>query len=139
MRGFMKNIILAFMLLAVCGGTTALPAQRFPANYSVTSKRVKFLRGRTTAVIRGVARTTRIYEYVLKARAGQTMTVHLTSSNNGVEFTIFGPNGSEPEGALGVHDWSGTLESSGDYKITLINNRSRVSRNPSYTLEVNIR
>ena len=139
MRGFIKNVILAFFLLGVCGGTTALSVQRFPADYPITSKRVKFLRGRTTAVIRGVARTPGIYEHVLKARAGQTMTVHLTSSNNGVEFTIFGPNGSEPEGALGVDDWSGTLASSGDYKITLINNRSRRSRNPSYTLEVNIR
>ncbi|CAN5879684.1 PPC domain-containing protein [soil metagenome] len=135
----MKNVTLAFILLVICGGTTARSVQRFPAEYPITSKRVKFLRGHTTAVIRGVARTPGIYEYVLKARAGQTMTVHLTSSNNGVEFTIFGPNGDEPEGALGVDDWSGTLEASGDYKITLINNRSRISRKPSYTLEVNIR
>lgn len=67
------------------------------------------------------------------------MTAHLVSPNDGVEFTIFAPDGSNPDGALGTDDWSGSLNASGDYKITLINNRSRKSRNPTFTLQVNIR
>ncbi len=135
----MRSPILAAILIVTCFVAVVLPRQRFPANYPVKSKRVKFQRGRTTAVIRGVARTPGIYENVVTAKAGQNMTVHLTSSNDGVEFTVFGPNGSDPEGALGVDDRTGILEASGDYKITLINNRSRKGRNPSFTLEVNIR
>lgn len=135
----MRRMMTLLILLCLNVDSSALPSQRFPENYPVTSKRVRFQRGRTTAIIRGVARTPGIYDYILGARAGQTMSVHLTSSNDGVEFTIIGPDGTEPDGALGVKDWSGTLEASGDYKIVLINNRSRKSRNPSYTLEVTIR
>jgi hypothetical protein len=136
----MRNLILCFLLLFSNGGASAESLhQRFPENYPVTSRRIRFPRGRTTAVIRGVARTPGIYEYVLKARAGQTMSAHLVSSNDGVEFTIFAPDGSSPDGALGTVDWSGSLDASGDYKIALINNRSRKSRNATFTLEVNIR
>ena len=135
----MTNIVLTFLLLVSNVGPVAHSLQRFPENYPVTTRRIKFPRGRTTAVIRGVARTPGIYEYVLKARANQTMTAHLVSSNDGVEFTIFAPDGSNPEGALGTSDWTGNLNASGDYKIALINNRSRKSRNPTFTLEVNVR
>jgi hypothetical protein len=114
-------------------------AQRFPANYPIHRKTIKFQPGRTTAIVRGVARTPGIYEYHLRARAGQHMTVHLTSSNKGVELSIYDPSDQNLDGALGVDDWEGTLETSGDYNITLINNRSRVARNPSFVLEVTIR
>ena len=67
------------------------------------------------------------------------MTVHLTSSNKGVELSIYGPNDENPDGALGVDDCEGNLDTSGDYKIILINNRSGVARNPTYTLEVTVR
>jgi hypothetical protein len=136
----MKLVIVLVTASLVFGlNVIARPLQRFPANYPIHSKQVKFRRGRTTSVIRGAAKTPGIYEYVLRAKAGQYMTVHLTSSNKGVEFSIFGPDGHDPDGALGVDDWEGRLESSGDYKITLINNRSKVSLNPTYVLEVAIR
>jgi hypothetical protein len=136
----MKSKILLVIVSLVLGVTViARPSQRFPADYPVHSKRVNFQRGRTTSVIRGVARTPGIYEYVLRAKSGQHMTVHLTSSNKGVEFSIFGPNGRDPHGGLGVDDWEGGLESSGDYKITLINNRIKITRNPTYVLEITVR
>lgn len=67
------------------------------------------------------------------------MIVHLSSSNDGVEFSVETPAGEWAENALGVTDWSGVLEHSGDYKILLTNNRSRGRRNPRYTLEVTVR
>ena len=100
---------------------------------------MRFQRGKTTTVIRGVARTPGIYEWVLRAKAGQHMTVHLTSSNKGVELSIYGPNDKNPDDALGVYDWEGDLANSGDYKITLINNRDGRPQNPTYTLEVTVR
>jgi hypothetical protein len=135
MKGLYASVIVLMLALSI----PILAGQRFPANYPVTSKRIHFQRGRTTAIVKGVARTPGIYEYILGANEGQTMSVHLTSSNKGVEFTIFAPNGSEIDNALGVDDWSGQLTSSGDYKITLINNRPRAEKNHSYTLEVTIR
>src|SRR6266550_581893 len=126
----MKTLTLLVILsLASCGTVRSLSAQRFPANYPIHSQRVRFQRGRTTAIIHGVARTPGIYEYVLRVKAGQHMTVHLTSSNRGVELSIFGPSDKTPDGALGVADWEGNVTTAGDYKITLINNRSHVARN----------
>ncbi len=136
----MKTLTLLVILsVAGCGDALGVPVQRFPANYPKHTQRVRFQPGRTTAIIRGVARTPGIYEWVLRVKAGQHMTVHLTSSNKGVELSIFGPNDENPDGALGVNDWGGNLNTSGDYKITLINNRSHVARNPTYTLEVTVR
>ena len=131
--------ILLLLAIISFGATFEADAQRFPANYPIHRKTIKFQRGRTTAIIRGIARTPGIYEYHLRARAGQQMTVHLTSSNKGVEFSIYGPNDENLQAALGVDDWEGTLETSGNYNITLINNRSRAARNPSFVLEVTIR
>lgn len=126
-------------LLLVIGTPLAAVAQRFPANYPIHSQIVRFQPGHTTAIIRGIARTPGIYEYHLRARAGQHMTVHLTSSNKGVELIINDPNNTALKNALGVDDWEGTLETSGDYNFMLINNRSRVALNPSFVLEVTIR
>ena len=136
MKTFTLLVILA---LASCGTVVGVSAQRFPANYPIHSQRVRFQRGRTTAIIRGVARTPGIYEYVLRVKEGQHMTVHLTSSNKGVELSIYGPHDKNPDDALGVYDWEGDVDTSGDYKIILINNRTHVARNPTYTLEVTVR
>ena len=136
----MKTLTLLVILsLAACGAVIGVAAQRFPANYPIHTQRVRFQRGKTTTVIRGVARTPGIYEWVVRAKAGQHMTVHLTSSNKGVELSIYGPNDVNPDDALGVYDWEGDLDTSGDYKITLINNREGRPRNPTYTLEVTVK
>ena len=132
----LKRLLLVALAILLFASSVAI-GQRYAG--PVTRSRVKFARGRTTAVIKGIARTLGTYEYVLGVRSGQTMSVHLTSSNNGVEFSVEPPNGDSVDDALGVMDWSGELEYSGDYKILVTNNRSRVQKNPSYTLEVTIR
>ena len=80
--------VLSLVLVGIIsfGVTFEVSAQRFPANYPIHRKTIKFQRGRTTAIVRGVARTPGIYEYHLRARAGQHMTVHLTSSNKASNF-----------------------------------------------------
>ena|ERR1700736_957875 len=122
----MKTLTLLVILsLASCVTGTGVAAQRFPANYPKHTQRVRFQRGETTTVIHGVARTPGIYEWVLRGKTGQHMTVHVTSSNKGVELSIYGPHDENPDDALGVYNWEGELEVSGDYKIILINNRER--------------
>jgi len=131
--------LLAILSLASCGTANGVLAQRFPANYPKHTQRVKFQRGKTTTVIRSVARTPGIYEWVVRARAGQHMTLHLTSSNKGVELSVYGPKDENPDDALGVYDWEGDLGISGDYTIILINNREGGPRNPTYRLEVTVK
>lgn len=81
----MTTTRLNYLVPAVLGilslTSSAALGQRFVG--PVTTKRVKFEKGRTTAVIKGIARTPGTYEYALRGRSGQVMTLHLTSSNKG--------------------------------------------------------
>lgn len=110
-----------------CGGMSDAPARR-----------VRFARGRTTAILKGAVVRGTTDRYKLGARAGQTMTVHITSREKNAVFQIYTPTGETLEGAgemSDAMDWSGELPESGDYVIAVGGTRG----NASYTLEVTIR
>jgi hypothetical protein len=121
------GLILCLVLLI----TTVTAAQR-------VTQRVRFARGRTTAVLKGsVVRGTQ-NRYILGARRGQTMIVHITSREKNAVFTILGPDGTALEGTeegVDATDWTGDLPLSGDYAIWVSPSRG----NATYTLEVTIR
>ena len=96
-------------------------------------KRLTFQRGRTTAVVKDTVRLCTSHEYRLRARGGQTMTVHLATGSK-TSFTLWTPTGDTPEGADGSKDWSGELPETGDYTINIGTDASA-----AYTLEVTIR
>jgi hypothetical protein len=96
-------------------------------------KQVRFPRGRTTAVIKDTVRLCTSHEYRLRARAGQTMTLHLATGKR-TSFTLSSPSGDTPEGADGSKDWSGELPETGDYTINI-----GTDATAAYTLEVTIR
>ena len=101
-------------------------------------QRVRFARGRTTAVLRGAVVRGTQDRYILGARAGQTMIVHVTSREKNAVFTILGPDATALEGAeegTDATDWTGTLPLNGDYSIWVGPTRG----NATYTLEVTIR
>lgn len=97
--------------------------------------RISFARGRTTAVLSGTVHRGMSHDYLLKARVGQNMSVHLTA-RGGVAFTILSPAGDSL--ALYSKDWSGELPQSGDYRINVLPD-STTERTISYTLEVTVR
>ena len=98
---------------------------------------VRFPRGRTTAILEGkIIHTSHIY--TLRARAGQTMTLHITSAKGIAYFSLAKSNSEEfIGGAVGVKDWSGVLPVSGAYDVSV--GIERESSSESYTLEVSIR
>lgn len=97
------------------------------------SIRVRFARGRTSTTIHNsVLRGTRD-NYIVGARAGQTMIVHITAREKNAVFDITTP-GSEVL-AREATDWSGRLPENGDYMISVGGTRG----NASYTLELTIR
>ena len=100
-------------------------------------KRVKFPRGRTTAILKGTLPTVDdVTNYALGARAGQTMTVHVTSPKGNARVSVYREGRENAlEGANTVKDWSGELPESGDYVIAVVSMQGRAS----YTLEVTIR
>ena len=98
---------------------------------------VQFEKGRTTAVLKGLADNTNGVTYVFAAKKGQTMTVHLTSSTRLAVFSVTEPGG-PLEGALEVTDWTGALPSTGTYLLAVWNKRRR-GRAVPYVLELTVR
>jgi hypothetical protein len=102
------------------------------------TKRVRFPRGRTTAILKGAVVRATQDQYILGARRGQTMIVHITSLEKNAVFAILGPGGVALDGAeegADAMDWTGELPVSGDYSIWVSPTRG----NATYTLEVTIR
>jgi len=98
--------------------------------------RIKFARGRTTAVEKGTVHRGMSHDYLLKAGAGQNMSVHLAASG-GVCFDLYTP-GLSDQLASCSKDWSGDLPNSGDYRINVLPDTT-TERNIAYTLEVTVR
>ena len=108
------------------------------------TKRVKFPPGRTTVVLKG--RTTGgpsesggmdPIAYVLRAKKGQTMTLHLTSAKKNAVFGLYAPGMDLVEGAQTVSDWSGELPKTGDYEIIVFPEDEKT--NTTFTLEITVR
>jgi len=135
-NGRRRAAFLAAALLCLAAAAAPAPAQNMGG--TVREKRIRFLRGRTTAVEKGSIAFARSRVYRLGARSGQTMSLHLASASREVTFSLIAPGGETVEGAFGVRDWSGELPESGDYTITVVNNRERSAASP-YTLQVTIR
>ncbi len=118
----------AFILAVILFLTTiTVPAQ------SNRTMRIRFARGRSTKVIEdAVVRGTRD-RYLLRARAGQTLIVRITSLEDNAVFDIHAPG--RRTLAEETTDWSGELPRSGDYVIVVGGTRG----NASYRLEVTVR
>ncbi len=108
------------------------------------STRVEFPPGRTTVVLKG--RTTGgpsesggmdPVSYILRARKGQQMTLHLTSAKKNALFGVYAPGMDLVEGAQSVKDWSGELPKTGDYEIIVFPGDE--ATDTTFTLEITIR
>jgi hypothetical protein len=126
-RTSVRALMLTALLLMTAMGA---PGQ------SDRTRRVRFQRGRTSTVIKdAVVRGTRD-RYILGARAGQTLIVHITSVEDNAVFDVYARGGKRVlEGAQETTDWTGELPRSGDYVIEVGGTRG----NATYTLEVTIR
>lgn len=129
----MKGLIVASLAFLLLTGQTAL-----------AQKRIKFPQGRTTVILKG--KTTggpsesggmNPVSYVLRARKGQQMTLHLTSAKKNAVFAVYLPGMELLEEGQNGTDWSGTLPKSGNYEI-IVFPKDEVT-NTTFTLEVTIR
>src|SRR5258706_8991498 len=125
-------VFLSIVLLLGLMTSTVVLAQR---GTSIVT-RIHFARGRTTTVERGSVHRGMSHDYLLKADAGQTMTVHL-AARGAVSFDILTPGESDTL-AQGTKDWSGDLPRSGSYRINVLPDTT-TERSIPYTLEVTVR
>src|SRR6266498_1354580 len=104
MKLFRRPVVLltVLMILVMATGAVVL-AQR---GSSIVT-RIKFARGRTTTVERGSVHRGMSHDYLLKAGAGQNMSVHL-AARGGVCFDLFTPGLADSLSDCSK-DWSGDL------------------------------
>lgn len=127
--------IRAVVILTVLAAASAL-------GQGIRQERVSFKAGTSSATITGSLKGDQTVDYLLGARAGQTMRVNLKTSNGACYFNVL-PPGSEAAIAIGANlgnQWSGTLPTNGDYRIRVFLMRSAARRHETanYTFSVGI-
>jgi hypothetical protein len=143
MRAEMNRLLLIFAATAFAASPSTansyVPA-RLPAAAAqcrgtdrAITKQIKFARGRTTTVIKDTVKLCTSHEYHLRARQGQTMSIHLATGKR-TSFSLMTPSGDTVGDADGVKDWSGELQDNGEYTIVVGTDAAA-----AYTLEVTIR
>lgn len=131
----MKKYIF-LLTLFIFGSAFVVSAQNMSG--TVTTKEIKFAKGKHEASVPGSARYGRSYVYTLGAKAGQTMDVSVTAKNRELTFSVIGPDDETLEGAFGVTEWSGTLPANGKYQVVVVMNDENASSVP-FTLKAKIK
>ena len=131
MKIFLLAAALTLSAAPAGGAAPAPPVAQCATTDRIVAKRLRFARGRTTAVVRDRVRLCTGHEYRLRARAGQTMSVNLVAGRR-TSMTLRSPSGDAL--ADGGRSWSGRLPASGTYAIGI-----GTDETASYTLEVTIR
>ena len=128
-RFAVRAALAALVLLASFGAAEAQKGRS-------VIRRINFPRGRTATTLRGAVRRGLSHDYLLRARAGQTMTVRLTTDAAGMSLTILRPDGET--WFYDIKEWSGELPSTGTYRINVLPDTT-TERPTRYALEVMIR
>ncbi len=135
MKVHMARLWIAFTLVAasswayVAGGIESRPLQ--------------FAKGASSATVKSTLKGERIVDYKLRARAGQTMSVTLKTSNAANYFNVLPPGSKDVAifvGSTSGNEWTGPLPADGEYTIRVYLMRSAARRNEvaNYTLNVGI-
>lgn len=106
-------------------------------------ERLSFPQGQGAATRQGRIRGYDVKDYLLQARAGQRLTIHLQSQNIYTYAVIFIKKGESLENLTPEEkEWSGVLQETGDYVIRVLMLRAGARKEGAkadYTLEVAVR
>ena len=81
-------------------------------------RRLQFPRGASQTTVQGKVSIVLPDTYLVRARAGQVMTIKLTAARKAVRFHVMSPTTASLV-ADDVRDWTGVLPESGDYHIMI--------------------
>jgi len=129
-------MLLAFKFFARYGFTLLLALLVIPmVQADEKVQRVKFEKGRTTSVIKATVVRSNDVRYLLGARKGQSMTVHVSGSDS-VAFQVYTSSGKDITGSDFTKDWDGQLPEGGDTQILVFTDQYK---SQAFTLEIGIR
>ncbi|MDQ3248180.1 MAG: hypothetical protein M3Q45_03115, partial [Chloroflexota bacterium] len=86
-----------------------------------TAQRIQFASGATSATVAGMVQFPGRTEYLIRALAGQQMTVEIAAPGDAVNFAIVGVGDGQPYKRLESEDrtWTGTLPTTQDYALAV--------------------
>lgn len=107
----------------------------------IETRRVRFAPGSNAATVQARITGRQTVDYVLRARAGQTMNVSMATRNTATYFNILPPGENEAgmyNGSTSGNQFEGVLPRDGDYKVRVYMMRSAARRNEAadYRLEM---
>jgi hypothetical protein len=128
----------AIVALAVV--TAAMPVT---AQSPIRSERVQFARGATSSTIRGSLKGYDTVDYIVGARAGQSMSVSMQTSSTSAYFNVLPPRSEEAvfNGSITGSRFDGRLKDSGDYRVRvyLMRNAARRGERATFSLTVGVK
>ncbi len=109
------------------------------------AKQIQFAKGKTSASVSGKIKGNEDIDYVIRARAGQTLTVDFKASKGAAYFNVMPPGSTYEAIFVGSREnnsdhFKGTLPSDGDYiiRIYLMGDAKDSGKPINYTLKVGI-
>lgn len=130
----------AFALVAIMTAAVTLPVA---AQDHSRTERVQFARGASSATLYGNLHGYDTVDYVLGARAGQTLSVRLQPTNASAYFNVTKQGADEALfiGSTSGDQFTGRLPSNGDYvvRVYLMRNAARRDEHANYTLTIGVR
>ena len=128
-------------LIVACAVLAA--GSRVLAADSIEVRPLHFAKGTSSATVKSSLTGYKTIDYTLRARAGQTMTVSLKTSNGANYFNVLPPGSKDVAvfvGSTSGNEWTGKLEADGEYTVRVYLMRSAARRNETanFTLSVGI-
>lgn len=134
MRGTLRLLIVILLTWSAAAPLRVAPALAQGKGESI-ERRVNFPRGRTSATVKGyIPDRLTTHLWMVRAKAGQTLSVRLASTRRDIVMCVVYANGSTPDGGCG-RGFTGVLPEDGDYSIIVDSKRDKTS----YAVTVSIR
>ena len=112
------------------------------AQDAIRKEQVQFKKGADSATIKGSIKGDETIDYVLSAKAGQSMVVNLKASNSSAYFNVLPPGSDEAIfiGSSAGSRFEGNLPADGEYtvRVYLMRNAARRNETAKYTLTVKV-
>jgi hypothetical protein len=134
----MRTLLAAAAAVPILLQPTAASAQPAPPR----QERVTFAKGASSATINGQLKGDVDVDYVIRAAAGQTLSVSLKVSNRSNYFNVLPPGSTDVAMHVGQdgEPYTGMLPADGDYavRVYLMRNAARRNEVSNYTLTISV-
>ncbi|MFL0671420.1 MAG: hypothetical protein ACJLS3_08355 [Erythrobacter sp.] len=129
---------LAAAIMAVTAASMPLVAPAMAQ--TAKPERVQFAKGKSAKTIKGTLKGDQSRLFVVNVRAGQTMTVKLTTTNASTYFNVTAPGAQQAMfiGSTSGNTMTEVIPSSGDYTVDLymMRNAARRGETTSFTITI---